>query len=514
MEKTSKKKSSKSSKKRKADTSGDAPPVKKSKKSSKKALNETEEEWQKYVKLQKASGTGVKKKSDTPNAGVKKASKQEKKKKKKTNPLLKQREPCDLMCNKERSDALAQELKEAEENNAQKALAINVMPERSRQTAETLTLGIEAMDVMPIVYNEVDFGMAIKRMNYERTAEHAYPLQDLMGDHGFFSINNEHVEHVLKCIIKDKRTDIAYAKSEGARNPATKKKGGPNLVQGDTSNKKLNQVCGNNFQSFGYNRRTPQIQHNKMKAQDAIDRLERFKEFFKNDELDEDETHYGDVPENYKMFRKLRRAKGDKFNRRTEQLRLCAALTPKADIEEVSKEQILDARQPPGTGDALCSYGTKCIFNNFSPDKTARYIGRVFYSEREKAKRLKRQVDGCLEEDEENEEDEEWESHNVHRLCIDCLFKRWTIQWAMNIRNEVIPERQINYFTVQCKPGQYSPHCMLSMVENNKLTGIVGHVPRFSLNNRRIVTHQRHRRTDNKYETVSVPVLVETGMDF
>ena len=79
----------------------------------------------------------------------------------------------------------------------------------------------------------------------------------------------------------------------------------------------------------------------------------------------------------------------------------------------------------------------------------------------------------------------------------------------------MIPERPINYFTVQCKPNQYSPHCMLSVVENDKPTGIVGHVPRFSLNNRRIVTHQRYRySSDNKYETVSVPVLVETGMDF
>ena len=540
--------------KRKSDTAPkEVPPQKKSKKkTSKKTQTVNDEEWQKYIKLQKDAAlsiaAGGKKKSSVATATTTttttteknetkgssaSSAKQDKKKKKKSNPLLKQREPCDLMRNEARSQELWRQVEQAEANTQQKALTINVMPDRSRQTVETLALGVEQLDVLPVSYSDVDVGMTLKRLNYERPPPPSFPLQELMGDQGFFSKNNEHVEHVLKCIIKDKRNDIDFSKfnktglPDNANDPDARRKhaagskhsllsgGGPN--NGDTCTKKLNHILGNSFYQYGYNRRRPEAQYKKMKVLDSADRLERFREFYKYDQLDEDETNYGEAPNNSKMFRKLRRDNGEKFNRRNEQLRLSAALTPKADVEEISKEQILEARQPPGTGDALCSNGAKCIFNTFSPDKTARYIGKVFYTERERAKIVKDQIEGKSMEmddfDEEAEEEEE-ESHNKHRLCIDCLFKRWTIQWAINISHEIVPERQINYFTVQCKPGQYSPHCMLSMLENNKPTGIVGNVPRFSLNNRRIVTHQRHRRTESKYETVSVPVLVETGMDF
>lgn len=526
----------KPTKKRKLDKqeSPDTPILKKSKKKhTKKSVADGDEQWQKFIKLQNpaTTQTGNKKKSattmtttttttTTANKNEKKTSKEEKKKKKKSNPLLKPREPYDLMRNEARSQELIDQIMQieniSESNHEQKALAVNLMPSRDRQTVETLRLGVEQYDVPPVTFNDIDFSIAIKRMNYERTAQrgndHSYPLQDLMGDQGFLSVNNEHVEHVLKCIIKDKRNDINYAKyskseaaKAGNRNMALS--ANKNRGEGDTSNKKLNHIFGNNFHSFGYNRRTPQAQHKKMKAIDAVDKHERFKEFFKYDEIDEDETNFGKLPSESKMFRKLKTQNAEKFARRNETLRDAASLTPKPDVEVLSKEYILEFRQPPGTGDALCENGAKCIFNTFSPDKTARYIGKVFYTEREKARVLKQQING-------QSEDDGHDNGNGSRLCIDCLLKSWTVRWSVNIRDEVIPERPINYFTVMCKPGQYSTHCMLSVVFNNKPTGIIGHVPRFSPNNRRIVTHQRTRRYDNKHETVSVPVLVETGMDF
>jgi len=503
------------SKKRKLDKVSHVEKQPTEKKSKKKSLTEGDEQWQKFIKLQQGGATSstAKKKAGgttttTTTTNEKKSTKEDKKKKKKkSNPLLKQREPCDLMRNEARAQELSEQVIRIEDinetNHAQKALAVHIMPARERQTVDTLALGIEHHKMPAVSFNDVDFSIAMKKLNYERSAARgfvpqAYPLQDLMGDHGFLSINNEHVEHVLKCIIKDKRNDISYAKyakADAAKLPRIK---GSNasVPGGDTSNKKLNHIFGNNFHSFGYNRRTPQQQHKKMKALDNADRQERFKEFFKFDELEDgdDETNYGEAPSNFRMFRALKREHGEKFKRRNEALRDSAALTPKADLEELSKEYILEFRQPPATGDALCANGVRCIFNTFSSDKTACYIGKVFYTERERAKR--EGVD------------------NEGRLCYDCLIKSWTIQWALNIRDEVIPERPINYFTVMCKPGQYSPHCMLSRIENNKPTGIIGHVPRFSLNNRRIVTYQRSRRYENRHETISVPVLVETGMDF
>ena len=521
------------------------------KKPKKSSTVDGDEQWQKFIKHQ---DSGKKKSMTTTtttttsntstNNNNEKKSKQEKKKKKKTNPLLKQREPCDLMRNEAKCLELAKQIEYVEtineENHQQKALAINLMPSRARQTSETLALGVEHHDVPPMAFNDIEFSIAMKRMNYERTAptntnnngeqptgsaaaaaaprHHAYPLQDLMGDQGFFSINNEHVEHVLKCIIKDKRNDITYAKhikAEAAKarsGNASALKGGKPGARGDTSNKKLNHIFGNNFHSHGYNRREPKARHKKMKALDKADMEARFRAFYKDDQLEDgdDETNYGKAPSNFKMFRKLRRDHGDKFARRSEILRDCATLTPKPDIEELSKEYILEFRQPPSSGDALCENGVRCIFNRFSPDRTAQYIGKVFYTEREKAQALKQQQQS-QHIDDENDCDV---TQVPPRFCIDCLLKNWTVQWKLNIRDGVIPERPINYFTVMCKPGQYSPHCMLSQLFNNKQTGIIGHVPRYSPNNRRIITHQRIRRYDNKHETISVPVLVETGMDF
>ena len=474
----------------------------------KRSLSETDEQWQKYVK-QKSVPT---KQPRVTTPTVKKEPKA--KKKKKSNSLLKQREPCDLMRNERRVEELQRHVEVIaninEENCEQKTLAINLMPVRARQTAETLSIGEDKAS--HIVYNDVDFCMEMKRMNYERSAaaananaEQSYALQDLMGDQGFFSVNNEHVDQVLACIVKETHIDISYAnkltQAESARKQQQQQKKNNEMVVvgGDTSNKKLNCIFGGVFYSFGYNKRTPQLQYKKLNSEDAIDREERFKEFYRCDQL-ERETMFGVIPDDFKMFRELKRQNTEKYEKRNETLKYTAALTPKTDIEIISREYIASFRQPPIDGEECCANREQCVFNTFSNDKNVCYIGKVFYTENERVRRLKHQ-----------EQDDEG---NTHRLCYDCLIAKWTIEWALNIQHEIVPERAINYFCVMCKPGQYSAHCMLSMIENDKFTGIVGHVTRFSHNNRRIVTHVRHTKRDGKYHQISVPVLDETGMDF
>lgn len=474
----------------------------------KRSLAETDEEWQKYVKqktakaVPKKEGVAVNKKKVGEQVTATTA---KQKKKKKTNPLLKHREPCDLMRNEERVEELNSKVEVIEnineENCQQKTLAINVMPARARQTAETLSLSSDSAN--HIVYNDVDFCMEMKRLNYERTAnavkngaEQSLPLQQLMGDEGFFSFNNEHVDQVVKCIIKANRTDIAYARRTQAENTdgstlalqEKKKISGP---VGDTSNKKLNIISGGVFYSFGYTKRTPQLQYKKLNSHDVIDRERRFKEYYKFDQL-ETETNFGEIPDNFKMFRELEKQNMEKYLKRNDALGLTAALMPKTDLEIVSKEYIDAFREPPAEGEESCANREQCVFNTFSSDKNVCYIGKVFFTEKERER-------GEL---------------NTHRLCIDCLLTKWTIEWVLNIRHEIVPERAINYFSVMCKPGQYSPHCMLSVIENDKPTGIVGHVTRFSHNNRRIVTRVRHLKRDGKYHQISVPVLEETGLDF
>jgi len=493
------------SKKRKA-----ASEVVEQQKKAKRSLGETDEQWQKYIKNKTTVAVPVSA-ATTATATTKPNNKStttttttKKKTKTKTDPLTKHREACDLMINDERERALTSKVEVIEDMNAdnceQRALAINVMPERGRQTAQTLALGAEHKGIH-IVYNDVDFCMEMKRRNYERSAAAAKkgvdtscPLQELMGDQGFFSNNKEHVEQVLACINKDMGNDVAYSKQchaeTVARNASSKKVA---CVPSDTANKKLNLISGGIYYSYGYHRRTPQLQSNKIKSQDMIDRERRFNEFYKYDQL-ETETDFGEVADNFKMLREMKRHNLEKFTRRNETLRLTASLTPKTDIELVSREYVANFRQPPVVGEEVCANREQCVFNTFSSDKNVCYIGKVFYTEHER----KHSDDGG----------------NTHRLCYDCLIAKWTIEWALNIQHEIVPERPINYFCVMCKPGQYSPHCMLSVTENDKPTGIVGFVPRFSHNNRRIVTHVRHIKRDGKYHQISVPVLDETGMDF
>lgn len=478
------------------------------KKAKRPPLRDIDEQWQKYNKQLTVSSTLPKKKSVV-TATVAVAPVIEKKKSKKSNPLLKHREPCDVMRDEKRLHALTSQMTLIEkidaENHQQKALAVNVMPARDRQNVTTLSIGDAGSN--PRVYSQSEFFTEMKRRNYERTYNEednhrTYPLQEMMGEQGFFSINNEHIDQVLNAIVKEKRNDIAYAKLTHLDSPHPSSSLGiqqQQQQQGDTSNKKLNTIFGGILYSFGYNRRTPQVQYKKAKAHDIEDRALRLAEHYRHDQLPS-ETSVGEYAHNSIMFKEIKRQFMPKYLSRHKTLRDTAALTPKTDLEVISREYILSFRHPPVDDEQLCANHEHCVFNTFSSDKNVRYIGKVFYTEGERT-RLK-------------EEEEDDNTYNRHLLCYECLIRKWTIEWVMNIQQESIPERPINYFTVMCKPGQYSPHCMLSMVENDKPTGIVGHVPRFSNNNLHIVALVRNIKRDNKYIQVSVPMLDETGMDF
>lgn len=522
MESSKSKHKKKKSKKRKAvedAATHDTPaPDNKKLKRSTTTVNETEEQWQKYVKQQSTPTTsGASNKKKTTDTSKKQQLQQQKKKKKKSNPLDKHREPCDLMRNEKRYNELMDQVVHVEEideaHSSQKALAVHVMPARDRQTAQTLALGDD--NANHIVYNDVNLCMEMKRHHYERSRaimgpEQALPLQDLMGEHGFFSINNEHDEQVMACIIKDKRNDINYIKHSQAeaanaassslaltttttRGNGKKRDGTSGPGGGDMVNKKLNYVFGDTFFSFRYNIRMTQQQEKKIKAEDEIDRERRLAEFYKFDAL-EPETNFGEIATNFKMMREIKRQNMGKFLHRNDTMQQTAALTPKTELEVVSKEYIAAFRQPPTDSEPLCANREQCVFNTFSRDKNVCYIGKVFFTEKEHLR--------------------DPTERNTDRLCYDCLIKKWTIEWALNIQQEVIPERPLNYFTVMCKPGQYGSDCLLKMVENDKCTGIIGNVPRFDSNKRHIETHVRHIKRDGKFHQISVPVLTEINMDF
>lgn len=539
-------------KKRKADKPANAKRDVAVQKKPKRSLSDTDEQWQKYYRNKNAAtatAAATKNQEKPKKAAVEEEAmdvgtnamdvtsttttttssttagkkEQQQKKKKKTNPLLKHREPCDLMLNEKRVEEIERKIEKidliSETNCEQKALAIHVMPARSRQTSETLALGMDKAS--HIVYNDVDFCMEMKRKNYERSANgenQVYSLQDMMGDQGFFSVNNEHVEQVVSCIRKNNRRDIEFAKisineNKKSGTATSKKSTQVTATAGDTSNKKLNCILGSSvYYSYGYNRRTPQLHYKKMVAQDLKDRAERFKEFYKDDPL-EDETNYGEIADNFKMLREAKRQNMEKFLNRAEILKRSAALTPKTDLELVSAEYVKIFRHPPSEGEELCANRESCVFNTFSRDKNVCYIGKVFFTENERLRRLEKEKEK-KKKTPHTEGEEEGGGGNTHRLCYDCLIQKWTTEWRQNIHEESFPERPINYFSLMCKPGQYHPKCMLTVNENDKPTGIVGYVPRFSLNHRYIGTLERHIKRDGKFHKISVPFLDETGMDF
>lgn len=525
--------------------------VKKQKLNSGEAASTTTEEaqWHKMMKLQSATAatTKVKKETTTKKTSpVKQQQKEKKTKKVKKNKLDKHREPSDMMINASLTQKMAAEIREYEsidaEHYEQKALAIHVMPARENQTIETLALTPSAA-LNHTVFNDLEYAMAMQKANYERhqaAVESGVtikgttsPLENLMVDGGFMAIDQANVEPIFRALSKEIRQNINFAKANKSDSPTSRKKriGGAIEEDGDAKQaptvKKLNLVFGNTYHSFGYHKRTPQAQHKRIEALDQVDRFERFKERFRDDQLEE-ETNFGELPRNFKMFRDLCAKNMEKYKRRHETQRDVASLIPKVSLEEVTKEYIRRFREPPGKNDDLCSSGTECVFYTFSDDKNVKYIGKVFYTENEKrrqleahllaAKRRQKQHDHMLHGDschaDDDDDDDEECTYNRHKLCIDCLLRLWTRIYFRNIADGVVPSRPINYFTVACGRGQYSPKVMLNVIENKRPTGIMGHVPRFAVNKRCIVILEASVFDAGKYHSIFVPCLAETGMDF
>ncbi len=72
----------------------------------------------------------------------------------------------------------------------------------------------------------------------------------------------------------------------------------------------------------------------------------------------------------------------------------------------------------------------------------------------------------------------------------------------------------MNHFAVECRAGQYSPLLMLTVMENDRPTGISKHVPRFSCNNRQFVALAQLHHDGDKLHKIYTPYLAEVGMDF
>ena len=420
----------------------------------------------------------------------------------------------------------------------------------------------------------------MKRWNYERNRDqydHQRPLEELI-DMAILAPSILPVDEALRSISSEFSSDARYIREMITEKRSRKRSGLSNKQQqhGDASNNgvttlaniqkedlssiRLNLLFGSSHFSFNYNRRVTRERQLEMIREQLQDRDERLRHFYENDVLDEDITLGRLQPRDSKMFHQLIQTHQSKYRLGDGILRDAASLLPKVDPgKPVDRAYIQQYRLRPVEGDELCANGALCVFNTlYRTDKNARYIGKVFRTEEQKAwlesrayrasQRRREQIQkrqttmdprddneerywsekGRDFEEKEDEEEDNWEEEDPaeefkrslydHGLCIDCLLKFWTIQHDINVSNEIIAERQFNYFTVKCGPGQYSSHVMLKVMENGRMTGIFGDVPRFSASNRRRRLQPARplelRSSGSAAPTLPLWYIDEKGMDF
>lgn len=369
---------------------------------------------------------------------------------------------------------------------------------REKQTMRTLTLS-------PSHAHFNDLPTELKRIAFERNPQaRVYPLQRLI-ENGFMPINALNREETIGCLCRELQLESDYIgytrecekkeKEEAEEPPAQPE------PKRDASVAKMNVVFGGEHQSLNYHRRIPKELEEPMRLTAQSDRERRFMEFYAQDRLDAECVEFGEIPANSLMFTRLQEHYKAKYRLHEAVIHDTAAETPKLCIELIPRKYFRQFRMKPIEGEQLCARGELCIFNTFSPLPQFSYVGKAFFTPQQKKQGLHLIPPG---------------PDRLPRLCIDCTLADFTLQHDRNVADEVEVRRAINHFQVYCKPGEYSRHCMLSVRENDKQTGIEGHVPRFSLNNRDfvVVTERFDAPSQQRLHTVYTPFLAEIGMDF
>lgn len=268
------------------------------------------------------------------------------------------------------------------------------------------------------------------------------------------------------------------------------KQGNPKLTSVTV---KLGLLCGNLATDFGYRRSSSKTQINHIFKEFDDDKERRRREFFQSDPI-EDETPFCSIPSRYHMFEELREQNAEKNKKHDEVMKDQSLMVAKSDLEVINRDDFLEYRRRPRTGEAICLEGTNCLFYTITNDPDLRYIGRVFYTPNQ----AKLVETGQFERE---------------GLCIDCLLFRWTLH-VQELSEKVIAQKvAINHFTVMTGVGQYNKKCMLDVTFNNLTTGIVGCVPKYSENYRNckgIATFRDPIRNITQQERY----ISESNMDF
>lgn len=359
------------------------------------------------------------------------------------------------------------------------ATANTLLPERAQQTRALLTLGANRglpsgtiEDAPPDdLYAQL---IRVNRRLYEERNAAPQPLEALAA-HGLLSphlqsldARQERMADELEAsadFIAEQLRQLTRGTALPPPPPQTAPTEEASATQPGGSSVKLSLLFGTMNYVFGYERRASNTDRKQLFAAHDADQAQRRARFFADDPLDET-TPCGAPPAAFKLFRQLRAQHAARFAGRDAALRDASRLVPKSDLELVARTHITRFRQRPRAGQQRCFNGTRCLFATFSREPAAQYVGAAFFTPRQLA------AGGA---------------EGADALCIDCLLKKWTLQWMDNIAKSVQQKSPINHFGVLVGDGEYAHACMMDCVKNHLPTGIVGCVPRYDPRWRQVV---------------------------
>lgn len=409
--------------------------------------------------------------------------------------LSKSKDPCDKYMNNPTDKIVkASQLD-------QRSKSVHIIKERGNQSIFNL-----AIEKSHAYFNDIDnepfrvFGTHSSSSSKSPVA--IYPMQRFLMN-GFFPVDNMNPSSTISCMTRNLQEECDFIASEKQKEKdrADLKEKSPETAQTDEqckkrdlSNTKLNQVWGSTYHSFGYNRRIPKELKDSMHRAYTGEKLKIFKQCYEHDCIEAD-VDFGSIPTDFRMFNDINESYYEKYKAADQIAYDSSEMVPRVSIELVKRSHFRKYRRKPEPDEQveLCSMGSRCVFNVMIKDKHQAYTGRVFYTPDE----IKNKV-----------------IFNKEKLCIDCILKLWTKTHDLNVSNEIEAVKPMNHFSVKCEPGEYSPHCLLSVEENNKPTGIQKHVPRFSDKNRDNMVVVKNYDDGKQLHTIYTPYLEEIGMDF
>ncbi len=404
--------------------------------------------------------------------------------------------------------------------NRDRAVSLQLLPERSAQTAATLDLrGDETppAEDSSLYRDLVQVNIDLHRRRNNGPAS----LQDLVRL-GLLSpiAVPQGVKRVHACqqleqdtaFMRSQLRQLTTSDQQQQQQPSNTMVVGRSVTRkgalsqnGRAAQVKLSLLFGPINYAYGYEKRASYDHREFVGREWDRERAERQHAFFCGDPLADDEGgEWRGEPLRFKLFRQLTEACRTRYEQRHTALRDTNRLVPRPELETVNRAQITEARTRPKKGEQLCFNGTRCVGHGIGSDQSLWYTMRAFYTKKQR----------------------ENGHYDPMALCVDCYFSKWTVQCTDNISHEREVSLPFNHFGVRVGPGEYNERVMLPVVFNRLETGVAGYVPTYhqeyrhmkmsvSQSAERTVECEQTGRKRRKVDTESESYIVESSvLDF